>query len=186
MQIAVGQTHIMSSIVIYFSRSGNNWVNDGVANLEVGNCEILAKYTQQKTNSDIFRIETKRQYTDDYYKAKDEAKEELERNARPELVSYPENMEKYDTIYLVFPIWFSNCPMAVFSLLERYDFGGKTIVPLCSHEGGGVGESVENIKNIAKGAIVKDIYETRGYKCQNLANDKIMQNGINAFLEKNK
>ena len=176
----------MSAIVVYFSRAGSNWVKDGVKELSVGNNEILAKYVQKQIGADIFKIETKRQYTNEYYKATEEAKEELKQNARPELVEYPENLDKYNTIYLVYPIWWSTCPMAVLTFLEKYNLEGKTIVPLCSHEESGVANSVEDIKKSAKGAIVKEAYETRGYRCQNLENDKEIQDEIDKFLQKNK
>ena len=64
----------MTSIVIYFSRAGSNWVKDGVGHLDVGNTELLAKYIQKKTGCDIFKIETTKQYPDDYYQATEVAK----------------------------------------------------------------------------------------------------------------
>lgn len=176
----------MNAIVVYFSRAGSNWVEDDVKELSIGNNEILAKYVQKKTGADIFKIETKRQYTDEYYKATEEAKEELKQNARPELVDYPENLDKYDKIYLVYPIWWSTCPMAIFTFLEKYNLDGKTIIPLCSHEGSGVANSVEDIKKSAKNAVVKNAYQTRGYRCQNLENDREMQDEIDNFLQQNK
>ena len=45
--------------------------------------------------------------------------------------------------------------MAVYTLLERYDFTGKTILPLCTNEGSGMGSSESNIKKLASGATVK-------------------------------
>ena len=76
--------------------------------------------------------------------------------------------------------------MAVFTFLEKYNFEGKTIIPLCSHEGSGVANSVEDIKKSVKNAVVKDAYQTRGYRCQNLENDKEIQDEIDKFLQKNK
>ena len=45
--------------------------------------------------------------------------------------------------------------MAVFTFLERYDFSGKTILPLCTNEGSGMGKSERDIKKLAPGAEVK-------------------------------
>lgn len=174
----------MNSIVVYFSRAGSNWVNDKVANLDIGNGEFIAKYVQKITKSDIFRIKTKHEYTNDYNTATREAKAELEENARPELIEYPENLSKYDTIYLIYPIWWDTCPMAVMTFLEHYDLTNKTIIPLCSHEGSGIANSVKDIKKHTK-AFVKEAYDTRGYKCQNLDKDTKMQTEINNFLAVN-
>jgi len=41
------------------------------------------------------------------------------------------------------------------SVLERYDFTGKTILPLCTNEGSGMGSSESDVKRCAKGATVK-------------------------------
>ena len=45
--------------------------------------------------------------------------------------------------------------MAVFTFLERYDFSGKTILPLCTNEGSGMGASERDIKKTAPGADVR-------------------------------
>ena len=174
----------MSNIVIYFSRAGSNWVEDGVKNIDIGNCKLLAKYIQKKIGSDIFEIKSKKVYTNEYYKATEEAKQELNNNERPELIEYP-NLDKYDTIYLVYPIWWSTCPMAVFSLLEKEDFTNKTIIPFCTHEGSGIANSVNDIKKYSKCLNVKDAFETRGYKCQNINNDENLKQAINKFIENN-
>ena len=171
----------MSSIVVYFSHQGSNWVKDKISILEVGNCEILAKYIQSKTKSDIFKIRTKHKYTNDYYKTTEEAKKELNENIHPELVEYLNNFDKYNKVYLVYPIWWDTCPMAVVSFLEHYDFNGKTILPFCTHEGSGVSNSVNDIRKHAKNAIVKDAYETRGYRCQSLENDDALKTEIDVF-----
>ena len=46
-------------------------------------------------------------------------------------------------------------PMAVFTFLEKFDFSGKTILPLCTNEGSGMGSSESDIRKTAKGASVK-------------------------------
>ena len=84
----------MTSIVIYFSRAGSNWVKDGVGHLDVGNTELLAKYIQKKTDCDIFKIETTKQYPDDYYQATEVAKEELQ-NALKKLFYSIGDMKNY-------------------------------------------------------------------------------------------
>jgi len=45
--------------------------------------------------------------------------------------------------------------MAVFTFLEHYDFSGKTILPLCTNEGSGMGGSERDIKRTCPGAVVK-------------------------------
>ena len=85
----------------------------------------------------------------------EEAKKDLCNNARPELKAYPDSLDRYDTIILAYPNYWGTMPMAVFTFLERYDFSGKTILPLCTNEGSGMGKSERDIEKLAKGANVK-------------------------------
>jgi flavodoxin len=45
--------------------------------------------------------------------------------------------------------------MAVFTFLEKFDFTGKNILPLCTHEGSGMGGSERDIAKYAKGPALK-------------------------------
>ena len=53
---------------------------------------------------------------------------------------------------LAYPNYWGTMPMAVFTFLENFDLSGKTILPLCTNEGSGMGGSERDIKNICKGA----------------------------------
>ena len=172
----------MASIVIYFSKAGSNWVKDDVGHLDIGNTELLAKYIQKKIGSDIFKIEQTTQYPDDYYKTTEIAKEELKNNFRPKLINCPDSLEKYDKIYLGHPIWWSTFPTAVFAFLEKYNLDNKTIIPFCTHEGSGVANSDKNLKNICKNSNIKEYFETRGYKCQDIANDNKLKSEVDKWL----
>ena len=57
---------------------------------------------------------------------------------------------------LAYPNYWGTMPMAVVTFLERYDFTGKTILPLCTNEGSGMGSSERDIKKYAPGANVKE------------------------------
>lgn len=72
--------------------------------------------------------------------------------ARPELREYPDSLEPYDTVYLGYPNYWGTMPMPVFTFLEHFDFSGKTIRPFCTHEGSGLGHSVEDIRRLCPGA----------------------------------
>ena len=85
----------------------------------------------------------------------EEAKRDLKANARPELVSYPDSLEGYDTVILAYPNYWGTFPMAVATFLERYDFSGKTIMPLCTNEGSGMGGSVRDLKKYVGNAEIR-------------------------------
>ena len=142
------------SLIAYFSRKGNNYVGGSIVNLPTGNTEVTAKKIQELTGSDIFKIKTIRSYPEDYTETTNVAKEEQRENARPELSEIVDDMDSYDVIYIGYPIWYGTMPMAVFSFLESYDFSGKTIIPYCTHEGSGMGNSVRDIKKLCPNAKV--------------------------------
>lgn len=145
-------------LIAYYSRAGNNYVNGDIVNLPVGNTEVAAKMIQKLTGSDIFRIDTVKAYPEGYQETTEVAKEELRRNARPEIKGRVDNMAGYNVIYLGYPNWWGTMPMAVFTFLEAYDFSGKTIVPFCTHEGSGMGSSERNIgKLCAESSVLKGL-----------------------------
>ena len=85
----------------------------------------------------------------------EEAKKDFRAKARPELVTMPASIDEYDTVVLAYPNYWGTMPMAVFTFLEAFDFSGKTILPLCTNEGSGMGGSERDIKKTCPGAAVK-------------------------------
>lgn len=145
----------MASIIIYFSRKDENYVNGMIKNLSIGNTEIVAGMIQKLTGADVFKVEPIQPYSKNYNECIAQAQADQNRNARPELKNYPESLEQYDTIYLGYPNYWGTMPMVLFTFLERFDFNGKTIKPFCTHEGSGLGHSVEDIKRLCPTAIVE-------------------------------
>ena len=75
-------------------------------------------------------------------------------------MSWPDGIDEYDNIVLAYPNYWGTMPMAVFTFLEKYDLSGKTILPLCTNEGSGMGHSEQDIAKIAKGATVKKAFQS--------------------------
>ena len=94
-------------------------------------------------------------YSPVYMTCIEEAKRDLRAKARPELAAVPESIDKYDTVVLAYPNYWGTMPMAVYTFLERFDFTGKTILPLCTNEGSGMGGSERDIRRTCPGAAVK-------------------------------
>ena len=70
------------------------------------------------------------------------------------LDEYLQESEKYDTIYLAYPNYCNTMPMVVFTFLEEYGFEGKTIKPICTNGGSGLGTSVRAIKKLCPNSTV--------------------------------
>ena len=141
-------------LIIYYSRKGQNYVNGRVQDLVKGNTEIVAETIQKLVGGDLFEIETVKVYPADFRACVDLARLEIEYNIRPELKSYPANFEEYDVIFLCFPIWFGIPPMAIATFLEHYDFSGKKIFPVTTHDGSGLGGSIKFLKRTCPSGII--------------------------------
>lgn len=129
-----------SVLIAYFSWSGNT--------------EQVAQIIQQETGGDLFEITPATAYTDDYNELLDIAQQEQSGNARPELAGQVENWEQYDTIFVGYPNWWSDAPMAIYTFVESYDWDGKTLVPFNTSASGGFGRSLSGLEESASGASI--------------------------------
>lgn len=145
----------MPKIIVYFSRAGENYVSGALKTLAVGNTQVAAEILREITGADIFRIEPVQHYSDSYNECIEQAKQDNQNNARPALKALPDSLDGYDTIYLGYPNYWGTMPMCVFTFLEHFDFGGKTIKPFCTHEGSDLGTSESDIKKLCPGARVE-------------------------------
>ena len=134
------------NLIAYYSRSGSNYKGGNIVDLPEGNTQVVAEKIRTLTGGDLFRIEPVKPYPADYNETVELAKEELGKNARPELTDTVKDFADYDVIYLGYPIWWGVMPMPVLTFLESYDFSGKTIAPFCTHEGSGLGMSERYIR----------------------------------------
>lgn len=148
-------------LIAFYSRADENYVNGMLRKLDIGNTELAAGIIQELTGADIFKIEQIQPYSADYNECIEQAQADQRRDARPELKGYPETIEDYDTIYLGFPNYWGTMPMTVFTFLNHFDFSQKIIKPFCTHEGSGMGNSVDDIRklcpsaNVEKGLAIK-------------------------------
>lgn len=140
------------TLIAFFSRADENYFGGSMRYVEVGNTEIVVGKINELIKADTFKIEMRSPYSADYMTCIDEAKKDLRANARPELVALPDSIDDYDTIILAYPNYWGTVPMAVFTFLDSFDFSGKTILPLCTNEGSGMGKSERDIQNACKGA----------------------------------
>ena len=85
-------------------------------------------------SADLFEIQPAEPYTaDDLNYRNRQSRTSIEQNdpqARPALASLPEDLGRYDTILLGYPIWWGQAPKILYSFVESADLSGKTIIPL--------------------------------------------------------
>lgn len=149
-------------LVAYFSWSGNG--------------QQMARWISDETGADLFRIVPEEPYGEDYSECADRAKDELDNGIRPDLSEHidADIMAQYDTIYLVFPVWWYDLPMPVWTFLEKYDLNGKTIIPCFSHNGSANGaNSLNRVVELANGAnvLTDDVLSIRGSEVSDSENE---------------
>ena len=143
-------------LIVYFSRQGNNYDNGVIKDLKKGNTEKAAEIIQSLTGADMFKIEPVVKYSDDYHKCVDEAKKDKAENARPAFKDTLGSVDKYEKIYLGYPNYCGTMPMHVWTFIEKYNnLKGKIIKPFCTHGGGKMGDSENDIKKLCPNAKVE-------------------------------
>lgn len=168
-------------LVAYFSRADENY---SVGVVKEGNTAKIAKLIAQKTGADLFEIRTQKPYPKSYKECTDAAMTEKNQNARPVLAAdlTQEEIGKYKTIFIGYPIWWGDMPMALYTFLESKNLDGKTIIPFCTHEGSGLSGTVGKLKSMFKKSTVKDGLAVRGKTAQN---DKAAsEKAVDALIKK--
>ena len=154
------------TLVVCYSRKGENHMPGGIQVLEKGNTAYAAEFVAQAVGADLFEIDTVIPYAENYRECCGQAVAEMKAKARPAIKGFVEDMTRYDTIFVCFPNWCGTAPMCVFTFLEHYDLTGKRIAPLCTNEGSGLANSEKDIAESCKGAVVLPGLSVRGHQAK--------------------
>ena len=168
------------AIIIYFSRAGENY---DVGRVDEGNTKMIVNYLEEVTDMQIYQIVPTTSYPEGYQDTLNAVQTERSSNARPSIKDPITDISKYDTILLGYPIWYTNLPNIVKTLLESLNLEGKTIYPFNTHEGSGVGNSISDIKSLAPKAIVKDGFPLKGSYARKTDSHKDIRDWLNDKLE---
>ncbi len=84
-----------NSLIAFYSRADENYVNGTLKYLEIGNTEIAADIIKELTGGDLFKIDQVQKYSKDYNTCIKEAQDDQKRDARPQLTSYPDSIDEY-------------------------------------------------------------------------------------------
>lgn len=134
----------MNALVAYFSAGGTT--------------AKAAKALAKAADADLYEIKPAVPYTRADLNWTDRSSrssvEMNDRHSRPALADpkLPIAMDKYDVIFLGFPIWWSAASTIINTFLESGDFTGKTIILFATSGGSGLGQSAANLRPSAPGA----------------------------------
>ena len=155
------------TIVIFFSLAGNANLPDGVdassrasivkdGDDVEGNAEVIADWIAEAKGCDTYEIETVEKYPADYDETVNQAQEEQNEDARPKLEGDKLDLAKYKNVYLVFPNWWGDMPMALYTFFDEQDFADKNITVCVTHGGSAFSDTIATIKELEPKATVKE------------------------------
>lgn len=134
------------NLIAYFSASGNT--------------ARLAKFLANVSENDIYEIKPKIPYRKqdlNYLDKNSRSSIEMrDPTMRPEIEDKNANIEKYDKIFLGFPIWWYVAPRIINTFLESYDFTGKTVVLFATSGGSKFGDTLKELEHSCQGANLEE------------------------------
>jgi len=80
----------------------------------------------------------------------------------PALKNQIDHVESYDTIFVGSPNWWNTVAPPVATFLSENDLSGKTIVPFCTHGGGGLGRISKDIAELCPQSTILSSFEIYG------------------------
>jgi flavodoxin len=126
------------ALVVFFSRSGNT--------------HVIAGVISRARAADMIEIEPAQPYPADYFATVEQARRERDNGDRPVLKASVPGIPACQTLYLCFPIWGETAPPVIRSFLAAHDLSGKTLVPVITHGGYGLGSSLAVLRSHAPNA----------------------------------
>lgn len=150
------------TLVAFFSRADENY---GVGRISKGNTHIVADMIAARTGGKLFHIETETPYPEGYDDCTAVAKREKQGNEHPKLKA-EQSADGFDVVFIGFPNWWGDMPMAVYTWIEQQQWEGKTVIPFCTHEGSGMGGMDKKLAKACKGASMKEGFAVTGTMAQ--------------------
>ncbi|MBP2655473.1 MAG: Flavodoxin [Firmicutes bacterium] len=135
-------------LIVYYSHSANTGK--------------LAKLIEQETGGTLCELLPEKVYPGDYNTVVEQAKKEIQGGFRPVLKTQVKDLAAYDTVFVGTPNWWSTIAPPVATFLENYDLSGKTVVPFCTHGGGGSVHIEATVKKLCPDSTVLAAFSVYG------------------------
>ena len=135
--------------VVYYSQS------------KVGNTAMVAKWIARHTGGELVPIEAVEAYPDAYGETLKAAKKDMQNDGTRAIKAVPP-LDGYDVVFIGSPIWYGTYAPPVAEFFKTHSFAGKTVVPFCTHGGGGAGRYFADVRKACPAATVKEGLTIRG------------------------
>lgn len=129
------------TLVVYYSATGNT--------------KKAAEHIASLTGGDLFELVPVKPYSredlnwnDENSRVVYEYEHPAERKVALTTVTV-DNFDKYDTVFIGYPIWWGIAAWPVNGFIEANDFTEKTVIPFCTSASSGLGDSGKLLKEAA-------------------------------------
>ena len=135
------------ALVLYYSQTSNT--------------KTVAHEIATRINADIEEIVPVEPYDGDFQATIDRCMKEREQGITPEIKPLTSDLDKYDVIFIGYPIWFGTYAPPVQTFLGKVDLSGKKIIPFCTFGSGGIESSVKDLVEKQPNAEIHPAYGVR-------------------------
>ena len=135
----------MSALVTFFSAEGTT--------------KAVAEEFAKKIGADCFEIVPTELYTKadiNYLNPLSRCNKEQVGKKDVPVKGKVEDFDKYDVIYIGFPIWYAAAPRVIYTFCKDYNWEGKKVYAFATSGGSGIGKTAEKLGEYIKGAAVLD------------------------------
>ena len=113
------------------------------------NTMTAATWIQEQVGGDLCAVKMVTPYSDSYSKVLKEAKNHLDNGIKPEILPLDKNVGDYDIVFVGSPVWYGTFAPPLGTFFSKNDLSGKTVIPFCTHGGGGSGHLFEDVAKAA-------------------------------------
>lgn len=159
------------TLLVYFSRAGENYYYGDRRTLEVGNTAVLAGLIADRIDCDVYEIEAADPYPEAYDPTVERNRDEADADARPAIANPLPDVSGYDTVLIGSPVWGSRAPMILSTFIEGVDLSGKTVLPFVTYAVSGMSGVDEDYRDALPDSDVRDGLAVQGEAVTNATAD---------------
>ena len=147
--------------IIYYSRADENYFSGRIQNITMGNTEQVVHMIKKRVDADSFKVQQVTPYSKNYHQCIEEAMADLKSDKEIALVE-DIDLTPYETIIIGYPIYWDTLPQALRVFLKHHDVAGKKIYAFSTHEGSGLGRSINDLKALCPDSEIKGTLAIKG------------------------
>lgn len=138
----------MTAIVV-FSLPGQTLWAGRTQCVNYGNTAVVAKFIAASMQAQVSPLQATPAYPANYPALLAQTRAELAGTASPQLSTVVPHWATEQLVFLGFPVWWGGLPRPVATWVQRQDWAGKRLLPFCTHEGSGFGNSLAELAQLA-------------------------------------